>query len=330
MVMDQPLINIKKAPKPKTGATILVLGATGFIGGHLARLLQTRGYRVRLLSRQAYNPNSLSNVPKSEWMVGSILDTKSLREACSGVQAVFHLANIAHATSKNVDEVHRINVKGTKALKSVCMEMGVAQLIYFSSILAVCPNTSTYAESKMRAEELLLEGPASPGEELHITILRPASVYGTGMKGNIKNMIGLIKKGYLPPLPRLQNEFPLVSVQELCEFALSCTTIDRESGQVFTLTDGEIYTPNRVEDAIYKALNQTKAKWQTPRIFFLLGALSAQFANALGIWSSELGLSTYYNLTADRSTLIKKTQLNEGFVPHQTFESMLSRILEAS
>ena len=311
------------------GDLVLVTGATGFIGRRLVKLLDDFGYQVRALSRQSYPIESSSSVTKPNWFVGDICNSEIVRTACNGVVAVFHLAGLAHGGSSDDEKIWSTNVEGAAVLKAAATELGVSQLIFFSSVLAGDRESSAYAKSKREAEAILL-GDSHPRIDgaLRITILRPANVYGAGMKGNIAGLIKMIESRRLPPLPSLQNRLALISVQDVNAAAVLAAVCKQKSGMVYTLTDGETYTPCRIEAAIYEALGRKTSRYRTPRVIFLLAALCAQLLNSLGVFKNDLGLRTYASLISDKPRNSETISRELGFEPSATFESALPQIIE--
>lgn len=328
--------NFSVRDSAKKSHLALVTGASGFIGSHLVRKLLSAGWKVRILVR---NQDDSELFHGCEQVVGSIQNQEVLNSACEGVGVVFHLAGIAHAGISDAALLNSVNVEGARNLVDACLKNGVPRFIFFSSILAANPNESAYAASKKKAEDLVL-GAAS--ESFQPTVLRPVNVYGAGMRGNIAGLINRISKGSLPPLPKLQNQIPLISVHDLVEIASRVALVKSCTSQVYTVADGQQYTPSELESAIYKALGRKKPAWHTPRVVFYAASLAAQMANSLGLWKNDLGLRTYYNLVGegrrDSGQLERaRTSTNDcekiatelGYRPGQTFQDVLTDILSA-
>ena len=108
---------------------VLVTGATGFIGGNLARELCARGYEVRALVR----PGS-SGVERVE---GDILDRDSLRRAAAGCRAVFHCAAAYTFWSPRPLEVRRANVEGTVNVLQCAAAAGAERIVYTSTVSTI-------------------------------------------------------------------------------------------------------------------------------------------------------------------------------------------------
>lgn len=315
------------------GDLAVVTGGTGFIGSNLVKVLQNAGVRVRVYSRRFFksSPTEMTaGLSSSDWFTGDICDAKALSSACSGASAVFHVSGVAHLSNKNTAEMERVNVQGTRNLANICAEACLPRLVYVSSALAANPNDSAYARSKQQAEDIMLgeQGLGSAG--VHVTVLRPTNVYGRGMQGNIAAMIRLIQRRNLLPLPKLNNRLTLISVKDTCQAALLAATKPHKSGQIFTLTDGENYTPSLIESAVYASLQRKSPRWHSPRMLFFAGALVAEVLDKLGIRPNDFGLRTYRNLVADRPLSAPATIIQLGFTPSQTLYTTMPEIIELS
>ena len=314
----------------KPGDIALVVGGTGFIGSHLVKFLQNAGIRVRVFARRSFEdyPATLSaGIEPSDWFTGDDCDSESLESACVGAAAVFYTSGISRLSYRNVSELERVNIGGAKALAKACADACIPRLIYCSSALAAEPNSSSYARSKRHAEKILLQASSLQLAGVHISVLRPTNVYGHGMRGNIATMIKLISRRRLPPLPKLNNRMTLISVSDVCRAALLAATNSHVSGQIFTLVDGEDYTPTLIESAIYKGLQRKNPRWKCPRMLFFVGCLGAEILNLFGVWRNDLGLRTYRNLVKDNPKRTPASIKQLGFAPSQTLYSFLPEII---
>ncbi len=118
---------------------IFITGGTGFLGAHLVDALLGLGHRVRIGQR---NVATQSNANSTEYIQADILDKDSLRDAMSGIDAVFHVAGfVSYDPSKN-QQMHNVNVLGTRNVGEIALELGVKRLVYTSSISALGINTN--------------------------------------------------------------------------------------------------------------------------------------------------------------------------------------------
>jgi len=307
----------------------LVSGATGFIGSYLTRQLCLQGYNVIVYARNSYPTELRSQASSIKWIVGDLNDLRALSAACEGVDVVFHLAGLAHSNNVNRHEIFKVNLQGTKNLYSACSSAGVKKFIYFSSILASEPNRSVYAESKRAAEQYLLLS-RTQHYEPQVVILRPANVYGPEMRGNLRRFILLARKGLLPALPRLTNPLALVSVRDLCVASIMAAEAEFPlDSNIYTVTDGERYTPNRIEDAVYEGIGIKRPSWRVPKLLLLIGAIFATVLNVTRIRSNQLGLRLYRNLVNSKTAGCEESIPPFRFKPTATLESEMETIINS-
>ncbi len=127
---------------------ILVTGATGFIGGHVARLLSARGADLRVLVRPESQLDNLEGL-RAERVAGDLRDPRSLRTAVRGCQTVFHVAADYRLWARDPQELYRTNVDGTAHLLDAATEAGVKRIVYTSTVGAIRPP----AEGSLSDEE---------------------------------------------------------------------------------------------------------------------------------------------------------------------------------
>lgn len=165
---------------------ILVTGASGFIGGHLARTLAERGHDVRCLVRSHSRLERLNNL-RIDFAHGDVLQPKSLAAAIDRADVVFHLAGLTCALRD--DELFRVNGEGPSMLAACCARRPVPpKLVVVSSVAAAGPvardamrresdpaqPVSQYGRSKLAGEEAV----RAWARQVPITIVRPGVVFG--------------------------------------------------------------------------------------------------------------------------------------------------------
>ncbi|PKB77890.1 MAG: hypothetical protein BZY88_20410 [SAR202 cluster bacterium Io17-Chloro-G9] len=114
----------------------LVTGATGFIGGNLARELCRRDYQVRALVRPGSNTLTIEDTPV-ETVPGDILDPESLTRAMKGCRTVFHCAAAYTFWAKDPGMIHRTNVEGTTNVLEAARLAQVDRVVYTSTVSTV-------------------------------------------------------------------------------------------------------------------------------------------------------------------------------------------------
>ncbi len=114
---------------------VLVTGATGFVGWHVARELLRRGERVRGLVRDpARSAKALTELQGIETVVGDLRDEDSLVSAVEGCGAVYHVAADYRLWAPRPEEMYRSNVDGTRSLLAAAKRAGVERCVYTSTV----------------------------------------------------------------------------------------------------------------------------------------------------------------------------------------------------
>jgi dihydroflavonol-4-reductase len=169
---------------------VLVTGATGFIGGNLARELWRRGHQVRALVRPGSNALTIDNTGV-EQAPGDVLDGPSVRRAMAGCQAVFHCAGVYTFWSRDARTIYRTNVDGTRVVLEEARRCGVEKVVYTSTVSTVgllpgglgsedVPADSHhlvghYKKSKYQAEQVALRMAAAG---LPVVVVNPTAPVG--------------------------------------------------------------------------------------------------------------------------------------------------------
>ncbi len=115
---------------------VLITGATGFIGRAVADACARRGIELRLMLRSDKYIDQVSHLD-FERVPGDLTDPDSLRKACEGVDAVFHIAALYSMWVRDLDLLMKTNVEGTKELIHAAMDAGVEKIVYTSSVAAI-------------------------------------------------------------------------------------------------------------------------------------------------------------------------------------------------
>jgi len=168
-------------------------GATGFVGGHVARALVDRGASLRLLTRKTSNLANLEGLgPQADTVTGDLLSPDSLRSAIRGCDAVLHVAADYRLWVRDPDTMYKANVEGTRALLRIAREENVPRFVYTSSVATMGFHTDgtivdestpvsladmigPYKRSKFLAEQVAIEA-ALAGQS--VLILNPTTPIG--------------------------------------------------------------------------------------------------------------------------------------------------------
>jgi dihydroflavonol-4-reductase len=114
----------------------LVTGATGFVGGAVARALVRGGTDVRVLARSKSDAQNLTGL-SVERVEGDLLDPASLKAALSGCQQLYHVAAYYALWAKNPAIFYDVNVTGTRNVLAAARRAGIERIVYCSTIGAI-------------------------------------------------------------------------------------------------------------------------------------------------------------------------------------------------
>ncbi|MBX3236427.1 MAG: SDR family NAD(P)-dependent oxidoreductase [Nitrospiraceae bacterium] len=115
---------------------VLVTGATGFVGGAVARALVASGAEVRVLARQGADLQNLNGL-KAERVEGDLRDRESLKRALTGCRQLYHVAAHYALWAKDPAIFYDVNVTGTRNILEAAREVGVERSVYCSTIGAI-------------------------------------------------------------------------------------------------------------------------------------------------------------------------------------------------
>ena len=226
---------------------IALTGATGFIGQYLLREMPKRGYRVRALLRR---PASMP-VQTSSAVIGDLTRPQNMSAALEGVDAVVHSAGLAHAMSGIPENDYRlINTEATVRLARAARRAGAKRFVFLSSIRAQCGPTAdsvlteaveprptdAYGRSKLAAERGLAE------LDLDWVSLRAVLIYGPGVKGNMAQLIKLVRSPFPLPLASLTARRSLLALENLSAAIETVLAAPGTLRRVFVAADPQALT----------------------------------------------------------------------------------------
>jgi UDP-glucose 4-epimerase len=224
---------------------VLVTGASGFIGKRLAAGLAAAGWQVRAASRRPEPAPTAGSIEPA--LLPDLARPADWTQLLEGVSHVVHLAGIAHAPGSLPDEVYtRINTEAAGELAAQSRGK-VARLVFLSSVRAQAglaadhvlkesdePRpTDIYGRSKLAAEKLI----AKSG--VPYTLLRPAVVYGPGVKGNIASLATLARTAMPLPFGGLDNRRALLALDNLVSAISLVLEAEQAANETFLVADAE-------------------------------------------------------------------------------------------
>lgn len=324
---------------------VLVTGATGFVGYHVARRLSEReGTEVLCLVRSTSDRGRLGALDVQQ-VVGDLTDPASLKGLCDGIESIYHCACAVQDTFAQAldsyEVFRRVNVEGTVNLAREALRAGVKRFVHLSSTAAMgtpdvervdetatCRPTTPYGRSKREAELELLQ--LHGGDGLPVVILRPCLVIGRGKQhSELLKLFKLVRYGVFPFFGRrAPQRKPLLHVSDLVT-AMELAEAKGELGQIYLVTSGAPYTLEQIVQVSAKILGVRRSHVWIPRRLALAGALGVEALAKVLPFNPPITRARIRLFTAHREIDIRKIREQLGYAASVTdLEQMLREVHE--
>jgi nucleoside-diphosphate-sugar epimerase len=318
--------------------TVLVTGATGFTGGHLAATLARQGDGVRALvrpkSRARFDRSSLP-AAGVQAVEGDLGDRAALMRATEGVEVVYHIAATYREAGQPDSAYRAINVDGTRNLLEAARSGGTRRLVHCSTggvhghiehppadEDAPLNPGDVYQETKLEAEQLARQFGLDTG--LDVVVARPIGIYGPGDTRFLRMFRGL-KRGRFPMLGSGRAFYHLTYIDDLVEGFRLCGTHAAAAGRTYILA-GPRYTT--LEELV--ALVARELGVRPPRIhwpvwpFWTAGVLCEMICVPLRV-EPPLYRRRVDFYTKSRAFDTKRARTELGFAPKVDLEEGIHR-----
>ncbi len=219
------------------GKQVLVTGATGFVGGALARQLLGQGADVTVLAR---SPQKAAPLAKqgAQVVIGDLTDAATVHAASEGSEVVFHVAALMGGA---LEAQRAVNVEGTRHVMYAADEVRVRRVVHVSTVAVygnVLPvrvteeaplgfGSSPYAITKAAGEDVVRRS------GVPYSIVRPAMIFGPGSHMWTANAFRLAKLRPTPFLGAGEHPAPAVFVEDLVDLLLIAGQHPAAEGQTF-------------------------------------------------------------------------------------------------
>ena len=256
---------------------VLVTGATGFTGGHLAIALARRGNEVRALVR----PRSFQRFERSAVAEagvigcrGDLTDVAGLDAAVAGVDVVYHIA-ATYREAGQPDAAYRdVNVRGTENVLDAARRGGARRVVHCSTggvhghierppaneDAPLAPG-DIYQETKLEAETLARAYGRT--HALEVVVARPIGIYGPGDTRFLKVFRGLAR-GRFPMLGSGEVYYHLTYIDDLVEGFRRCGEVPSAAGRTYILAGPRYTTLNDLIALIARELRVNPPRWHLP------------------------------------------------------------------
>ena len=237
-------MSCRHAQPPDAGRTVLVTGATGFLGSSLARRLLSQGARVRVLARSPEKARPLAD-RGAQVLTGDITDRDAVRAAVDGAEVVYHLAGRLLAPGVPAQEYVRTHVEGTRLLLACCGNGSRPRRFVHCSTTGVLGETgdqpademapirptnvyeATKAEAELAVRDVWRSGfPA--------VIARPGLVYGPGDRHLLPFFRAVLDRRFRP-IGRRPVWLHPIYIDDVTDALMRCGEHDGAAGECFHL-----------------------------------------------------------------------------------------------
>lgn len=232
---------------------VLITGASGFLGSHIAEAFVERGHTVAALVRPSSRVDFLQSLGV-ELRQATLEEASSLRDAMRGADLLVHTAAKVHTHGFWRDFV-RTTIEGTRHTLQAAIEAGVGHYIHISTVgVYGFPRTNGapfdetypygqpyrwnyYSRAKIQAEKLVRDAQAK--QLIATTILRPTWVYGPRDATTLDRLSAALRAGRYKWIGDGSNKLSLVYVADAANAVLLAATDPRSRGQIYNVAADE-------------------------------------------------------------------------------------------
>ena len=312
---------------------LLITGANGFVGAHLAKLALDNGYKVFAAVRKTSDLSALDGLPVT--LVYPDYRNINSVTALLDDQGITHIAHVAGLTKgKSLEDYMEANATVTVSLARAALDcrQPIDKFVFVSSMAVMGPAqtgkelcemdqprpVTLYGKSKWQAEQYLAEYP-----DLPLITLRPTAVYGPRDK-DMKLVIDMVAKGWELYLGKGPQQLSFIYVEDLCRAVLLALASSADQ-QTYILSDGINYDRYAFADQAKRVLNRKTLRLHLPvgMISFALGVLEKLWPSRTSI----LNRDKLKELTGNWACSIQKARKDLGFVPKYPLSTGMERTI---
>ncbi len=316
---------------------VLITGASGFIGSFLTEELIKQGHTVYALVMSKDPLRWIADLDV-KCIFGDLRKPEVLKNVLKETDYIYHLAGITKAVKRK--DFYEVNYSGTRKLVETVLKSGadLKRFVYISSQSAAGPSQSLepvnenepphpiseYGKSKLAAENYL----NSIKNDLPVTIIRPASVYGPRDQ-DILRFFRTVKWGIIPRLGYKERYLSLIHVKDLVEGIIRAAGLKKTLGRTYFLANPKPYSWDDVAKTILNVLGKKGVRIIIPE--FLLSGVAAVSQAISGISNKPLvvnkfkfsELKQYFWICSPR-----RAERDFGFKTHISLEDGIRETVE--
>jgi nucleoside-diphosphate-sugar epimerase len=317
---------------------VLVTGATGFTGGHLARALAARGETVSALVRRDSPVASALAQAGVTVVMGDLRDRQALAAASGGADVVYHIAAIYRQAGLG-DEIYRaVNTTAVNDVIEAAARGGARRVVHCSTVGvhgdvehppanedAPLKPGDVYQVTKLEGEQRAREAGARLGIE--VTIARPTGIYGPGDRRLLKLFRGVARRRWVT-LGDGEIYYHLTFIDDLVEGFRLCGTHPAAANRTYILAGGEVTTLNALVALVAEAAGVPVPTRHLPVWpFWMAGAVCEAICAPMGIEPPIFRRRVDF-FTKSRAFDITRARTEIGFAPRVGLREGIRRALD--
>jgi dihydroflavonol-4-reductase len=317
---------------------VLVTGATGFTGGHLARALAARGDTVTALVRTQSPEAAALSKAGIALATGDLRDPAALTAATAGMDVVYHIAAMYRQAGLGDDVYRAVNATAVKEIIEAAARGGVRRVVHCSTVGvhgdvehppagedAPLKPGDVYQVTKLEGEELARDAAARLGIE--VTIARPTGIYGPGDRRLLKLFRGVARRRWIT-LGAGEIYYHLTFIDDLVEGFRLCGTHPAAANRTYILAGGEVTTLNALVALVAEGAGVPVPMRHLPVWpIWMAGAACEAICGPLGI-EPPLYRRRVDFFTKSRAFDITRAKTEIGFAPRVGLREGIRRSLD--
>jgi dihydroflavonol-4-reductase len=326
---------------------VLVTGAAGFTGGHLARTLAARGDHVRALVRRPpadaafrprEGPDDSGGAGALEPVLGDLRDAESIVRAAQGVEVVYHIAAVYRQAALGEKDYRAVNATALRTIIEAARSAGARRVVHCSTVgvhgdvehppaneEAPLRPGDIYQATKLEGERVARDAAAATGVEL--VIARPTGIYGPGDRRLLKLFRGIARRRFII-LGDGRIYYHLTFIDDLVDGFHLCGTVPEAAGRTYILAGGEVTTLNELTGLIAAEAHVPRPRIHLPAWpFWAAGALCEAVCAPFGIEPPIYRRRVDF-FTKSRAFDISRARAELGYAPKVGLQEGIRRTLD--
>ena len=318
---------------------VLVTGATGFTGGHLARYLASRGDAVTALVRKNSAAAARQQLEDAgvQLVFGDLADPDAVRQAAAGVEVIHHIAALYRQAGLPDDTYRAVNTRAVATVVDAAAAAGARRVVHCSTVgvhgdvehppaneEAPLKPGDIYQLTKLEGEDLARQTSRRTGVE--VVIVRPSGIYGPGDRRLLKLFRGVARRRFVM-LGNGEIFYHLTHIDDLVEGFRLCADVPQAAGRTYILAGAEVTTLRELVGIVAEEAGVPPPRVRLPVWpFWMAGAACEAICAPLGI-EPPLYRRRVDFFTKSRAFDISRAREEIGYAPSVSLHDGIRRTL---